>query len=331
MARHEPPAREDLPLGLAPRTLVVTGKGGVGKSVVAASMAMAYRKAGVRTLLVEIEGHSPASALISDTVPEYEPTPLAPRLHALRIDPENALREYARMRLKVKTVSDRLVSNPIFEQFAEAAPGFRELLVLGKLWSLANDSWDKKGSRFEAIVVDGPATGHGLGLLNMAGVVARMFPVGPIATEARTIDAFVRSDRLGVVLVALPEDLPVTETIELRQQLADQGVAVPAVVLNGLVEDRLNANELRAVRPLLDSEQVAVRAAADAALLEHDLALSHSDERIRLEKAVGDVFPLPRLFVEKLGRKQLAQLTAELMLDAQERARARAHAGVNHS
>lgn len=310
---HDPAT---LPLGLPPRTVFVTGKGGVGKSTVAAALALAYRDAGVRTLLVQIAGQEPASRLLAPrTTVGYDAVTLAPRLSALTIDAEGALREYARLRLKVRAVADRLVGNPIFHQFADAAPGFRELLIMGKLWSLSNEEGSRRRRKYETIVVDAPATGHGTALLGMAGTVARMFPVGPIANEARQVDEFVRDpERVGVVLVSLPEELPVTEAIELHGRLAEHGVSVSATVLNGLVPQRFDAGEIAHLSGLIepDALEPPVRACLQVAAREHARALQQTEERERLEQVTGPVYTLPLMYRAQLTRADVQQLAALL-------------------
>lgn len=301
-----------LPLGLQPRTVFVTGKGGVGKSTVAAALALAWRDAGARTLLVEIEGQASAAAMISPKTVGYDPVPLGEHLAATRITLTDALREYARLRLRMRMIADRLVNNPIIDQFAQAAPGFRELLVLGKLWSLATDTDAKGRPVWDAIVVDSPATGHGLGLLGMAGVIARMFPVGPISSEAKAVDAFVRDPaKVGVVLVALPEELPVTETLELREQLAERGVAVAAPVLNGLLVDRFSPEEAARVAAVAAAPATSdhLRHALDTVAWEHVRCVDQAAERERLESGIGEpVSVLPYMFAPHLEREHVASL-----------------------
>jgi hypothetical protein len=270
-----------LPLGLQPHTVFVTGKGGVGKSTVSAALALAWRDAGARTLLVEIEGQASAASMISTKAIGYEPVPLAEHLAAMRITLMDALREYARQRLKVKLVADRLVGNPIIDQFAQAAPGFRELLVLGKLWSLATSTDDAGRPAWDAIVVDSPATGHGLGLLGMAGVIARMFPVGPIAGEAKAIDAFVRDPaQVGVVLVAL-------------------------------LVDRFSPAEAKRVGAIATNDATPghLRHALDTVIWEHVRCVDQATERQRLEAGIGDpVSVLPYMFAPQLEREHVASL-----------------------
>jgi cellulose biosynthesis protein BcsQ len=313
---------EALPLGLTPRTVFVTGKGGVGKSTVAAALAQAWCAAGARTLLVEIEGQASAAALLSPKRVGYQPVPLAEHLSALRITLNDALREYARLRVKVKLVADRLVGNAVIDQFAQAAPGFRELLVLGKIWALAKEVDDRGRPRWDAIVVDSPATGHGLGLLGMAGVIARMFPVGPVSAEARAVDRFVKdAERVGVVLVALAEELPVTETLELQEQLAERGVSVCATVLNGLLVDRFTEDEAQLASRLAgdSSLDASIRHALETVLWERIRCGDQASERTRLESGLGDgTFGLlPYMYAPHLEREHLTSMARWLTIGGQ--------------
>lgn len=313
MASRRPRFDADaLPLGLVPRTVFVTGKGGVGKSTVAAALALAWRDAGARTLLVEIEGQASAAAMLSNRRIGYTPVPLSEHLAAMRITLMDALREYARLRLKLRLVADRLVDNPIIDQFTQAAPGFRDLLVLGKLWSVANEVDDRGQPVWDAIVVDAPATGHGLGLLGMAGVIARMFPVGPISGEAKAVDTFVRDHaRTGIVLVSLPEELPVTETLELHAELTARGIDVAAAVVNGLLVDRFSADESWLANHLAgadDTDDIA-RSALETAIWEHARCSDQAQERARLEAGLNmPVSVLPHMFAPQLEREHVMSL-----------------------
>lgn len=323
MAPRRPPIdATKLPLGLRPRTVFVTGKGGVGKSTVSAALALAWRDAGARTLLVELDGHASAAALISSKKVGYEPVPLGPHLAATRITMLDALKEYARMRLKVKLVADRLVSNPVIDQFTQAAPGLPELLILGKLYSLASEVDSRKQPVWDAIVVDAPSTGHGLGLLNMAGVVNRMFPVGPIAAEAKRVDEFVRdASQTGVVLVALAEELPVTETLELHEQLRDQGVDVAATVLNSLLVDRFTDSEAATARAAAEQSNLPTHVvhALETVAWEHTRCVDQTSERHRLHDGLETgTCVLPFMFAPHLEPEHITALSQWLRPGGQE-------------
>jgi anion-transporting ArsA/GET3 family ATPase len=318
VARRNPTPR--MPLGLQPRTIFVTGKGGVGKTTIAAALAMAFRDAGARTLLVEIEGHEGAAALISDRPVGYEAVTISPKLWALRIDAEGALQEYARLQLKVKMIADRMARNPIFAQFAQVAAGLRELLTLGKLWALSEER-TSRGPRYEAIIVDAPATGHGLSLMTTAGSIAKAFPVGPIASQAKQVDAFIRNpDLCSTILVALAEEVATNEALDLHEQLAANELHVGGVIANGLLPHRFNSDQggkLEWLSSTLGSskENRRVTSLLDVALYEHARATEQSEQLHRLDALdgrAGTIVSLPYLYADSIGRTELSLLAAQL-------------------
>lgn len=227
------------------RLIVVSGKGGVGKTAIACALGEAARRAGRRVLLVETSVHEQIAACF-----ERSPRPighagrtLAPGLQALRIDPHAALAEYVRLQLRLPVVTDRILSSDLFTQLLEAAPGWRELIVLGKIWHLEQRREQDGRPLHDLIVVDAPATGHGLTFLDVPRVVQHAIRAGPLARHASWVEALVRDPERTLLLpVTLPEELPVAETAELVARARDRiGIAVDRIVVNQMPSEDARA------------------------------------------------------------------------------------------
>jgi anion-transporting ArsA/GET3 family ATPase len=241
---------------------VVTGKGGVGKTTVAAALGLVAARRGLRTIVAEVARRDDVSrALGGEGIQEEE---LAPGLHHLSIDPERAMELYLTDQLPA-ALAELLSSSRTFTYLAAATPGMRELLTVGKVWELAQDDRRAPGGEpYDLVVLDAPATGHGVAILTAPRTFARTARVGRIARQGRKIDAMVTDPaRTGVVVVALPEEMPVTETLSLQDALRDEvGLEVGLVVANGVLPQRFSAAEKRALERAPDGP--AVRAARHA-------------------------------------------------------------------
>jgi anion-transporting ArsA/GET3 family ATPase len=240
---------------------------------------------------------------------------LAPGLFAVSVDPERAKAEWLGYQLRSATLAGVLGGSRMFQYLTAAAPGLTELVTIGKVWDLAQLERRTGGSVFDLAIVDAPATGHGLAMLRAPRTFAGVAKVGPIARQAQRIDSFLR-DRAatGVLVTALPEEMPVNETVDFERGLnAELGMDVDAVVVNALHPARFSAAEARALAPLDGSGGPAARAALRAALSEHGRARAERAQLRRLRRAVtAPVCTLPRIFEPELGREGLEQLSAEL-------------------
>jgi anion-transporting ArsA/GET3 family ATPase len=148
------------------RLVFVTGKGGVGKSTVSLALGLAAARRGKRAIICEISSQEHASRVLHRAEVGYHEVEIADGLWNISIDPDEAMREYVLLQLKVRAMRDLLFRTPIFTYLAAATPGLRELVTIGKIWELAlEDRKVKKGRRYDTVIVDAPATGHGIGFL----------------------------------------------------------------------------------------------------------------------------------------------------------------------
>lgn len=218
------------------RLIIVTGKGGVGKTTVACAVAEAARQAGRRVLLAETASvESAAARFETDPAPlGYQGRTLRPGLHALRIDPHEALADYVRLQTGLGLVTDRLLATEAFRQLLEAAPGWRELIILGKIWHLEQKTDARGRPEYDLIVVDAPATGHGLTFLDVPRVVQSAVRAGPLMRHAGWVEAMVHDrERTLLLPVTLPEELPVRETLELVERARNEiDIGVDRVIVN---------------------------------------------------------------------------------------------------
>ena len=278
-----PAARRGTAAGLLAKPLVVvTGKGGAGKSTVAAALGLAAARRGLRTIIAEVARRDDVSRALGGTgVHEDE---LAPGLHHISIDPEDAMEEYLVDQLPSRALADVLLSSRGFGYVAAATPGLRELLTVGKVWELAQADRRTPGADpYDLVVLDAPATGHGVAILSAPRTFADATLMGRIARQGRIIDAMLSDPaQTGVVAVARAEEMPVNEALALEASLPGTvGVHVDLVVANGVLPDRFDAADVRALQAAPPSP--AVR----AALVAHERARGQRNQLARLRRAAA--------------------------------------------
>jgi anion-transporting ArsA/GET3 family ATPase len=217
------------------RVWIVTGKGGVGKTTLAATLAAVGARRGLRALVVSAGGDGALPALLDVDIERCrgrEPAMLSERLGILEIEPEAALEEYVEHEIGWGRVGRSLLRSRAFSRFLDAAPGWRDLVTLGKIWHMEQQ---REGGRprYDVIVVDAPATGHGLSFLSVPRVVLDVVTVGPLRRQTAAIEAMLLdSRRTWCIPVTLAEELPVRETLELIDRLAERGIRTGPLVAN---------------------------------------------------------------------------------------------------
>jgi anion-transporting ArsA/GET3 family ATPase len=296
------------------RLIFVTGKGGVGKSTVATALGLLASRRGLRTVVAELSSQERVQRLFEHQAEHFQEVELAPGLFTISIDPEHAMEEY--LRVKVGTLGHALGSSRLFHAFAMATPGMRELLTIGKVWELAQLQRRTRGAApYDLVIVDAPATGHGIGLLRTPRKFADIARVGPIAHQGRTIaDTIADRDFTGVVAVAIPEEMPINETLSLCDSLEQERLALDLVILNGLYPVRFDNEEVEQLKGALErSRSQLSRSALRAALAERARAESQRAQQARLRDGVnGRLVELPYVFADHLGPDQLALLADAL-------------------
>jgi anion-transporting ArsA/GET3 family ATPase len=297
--------------------LYVTGKGGVGKTTVAASLGVAAAALGRRTIVCEVAEQDRVSrAFARHGVTRDEEVELAADLWAITIDPEAALQEWLSKQLGGAAV--RLLSHShAFQHFVAAAPGVKELITIAKVWELAQQSrWDERNRIYDLVIVDAPASGHGLAMLTTPRTFGEIARVGPIRRQAGKIQATLGdSSQTGYVAVALPEEMPVVETLELGRKLPEAvGLGLEAIIVNAVWPDRFSPDDAEALRAAsVNGHDPEAQAALRAALAEHERASLQREHIARLEREGGaDVLTLPFLFESELGLPEY-QLLADAL------------------
>lgn len=243
------------------RFLFVTGKGGVGKSTVTAALALALARRGRRVLVATSGAAERLSTLFGVPPFSTEVRPIADGVWGVQVGADAALREYGGMILKSRAVFDAVFNSQLVHGFLAGVPGLHEWAVLGKVWFHSTELAGDGGPRFDTVIQDAPATGHGLEMLRVPKVIVDVVPPGILRRDAeRAWRDLTDPARSGVVVVTLPEDLPTTEALELVATLTDD-LALPlaALVVNGVLEPLFTAAERRALAPLVPRGIAAAR------------------------------------------------------------------------
>jgi len=298
------------------RLVFVTGKGGVGKTTVAAAIGLAGADSGRRTIIAEVAEQERITGLFGKPAAGYRETEVAENLSAFSLNPEDAKEEWLRDQLKSGRLAGMLNNSRIFSYLTAAAPGLDELVTLGKIWELAQmERRNKSDSAFDTCVVDAPASGHGIAMLRSPRTYADIAKVGPVARHATFFDRYIRDGRsTAVIAVALAEEMPVNETIDLERRLKDEvGVKLAAVVVNAVLPERYSNAEAEQLQGVDGDGGPATREAVATALAAHTRAKEQHSQIARLKRALdAPVTTLPFLLTPEVDLDGLRELATEL-------------------
>lgn len=285
---------------------MVSGKGGVGKSMVAAALAQREARRGARTLLVELGDQSYYASIYNKPI-AYEPILVAPNFSIALWRGEEALREYILHLIKIDKIVELFFDNRIMQAFVRAAPGLKELAILGKMtsgvrkWGPALD--------YDVIVVDAFSTGHFIALLKAPIGMTELIESGPMGEQSRQILNVLRDGNFCEYwIVTLAEELPVSETRELYRDLLSLTGQKAKIFCNRVYESPITLDEIAIERSSAAGVSSILVEFADYL---NNLLLRQNAQVEILKKSLGEVTLLP-LILSSNGEEVIAQLEQRL-------------------
>jgi anion-transporting ArsA/GET3 family ATPase len=282
------------------RFLIVTGKGGVGKTTVSAAQALAIAAKGKRVLVAMCNARERLSVMLGSDLIGSDAMSVAPNIWAVNMDPEKALEEYGVLMLHSRALYKTLFDNRYVRSFLAAVPGMHEWAMLGKAWWHTTEKRPDGSWMYDVVILDAPATGHGLDMLRVPTVIMDVVPPGLLRRDAeRAVEMFRDPKTCAVVLVTIPEEMPTSETIELARALVTElSLPIGEIVVNAVLPPLFSKEERAALDAVADVEapsrgQAAVLAGKARSMRER--VQSESLARLSRELPVKPVF-LPLLF-----------------------------------
>jgi anion-transporting ArsA/GET3 family ATPase len=302
------------------RLIFVTGKGGVGKTTIAAALAILAASRGRRVLVCEVDAKGTLAAALESGPLRFQPRTVLLRIDAMAMNTEDSLREYLKLMVRLPMVARVGPLARTLDFVADAAPGVREILTVGKL------CYEVRVGHYDLVVVDAAASGHIVGQLSAPWAINELVQVGMVRDQTRWMTEILADPvRTGVVVVTNPEELPVAETLQLLDQLADAvPVDVAAVVVNRVLPELFTRDEQAVFDRLRQPAALAAlseRAGADtervldAAALAVALRRERAANLVDLQDGLPPSMPtllVPELFARSQGKRAVMQVADAL-------------------
>jgi anion-transporting ArsA/GET3 family ATPase len=298
------------------KLLFVTGKGGVGKTTVAAALGQLASERGLRTIVCEVGDQQRLPALFArPTPPPGDEQELAHGLWGVSVSPRRTLLAWLGRQLGSGAVARALLARDTFQYIVAASPGSAEVVTMTAMWELVQPArWDRRARTYDLAIVDAPSSGHALGMLRTPATYHDAVPAGPIARQAQLIRAlFEDPRRTALVAVAHGAELPVTETLEMDGRLRSQlGRGFASVIVNATFPRRFSSADLEALARAGD-DRPALRAGRNAAIAAHRRWSEQNNQVTRLRRHMdAPVLTLPFVFAPELDRDAVTELARVL-------------------
>jgi anion-transporting ArsA/GET3 family ATPase len=302
------------------RLVFVTGKGGVGKTSIAAALALLAAQRGKRALVCEVDAKGNLADFFETGPTEFEPREIAPGLFAMSMDTEDSLKEYLSLQLKVPLIARIGPLAKSFDFLATAAPGVKEILTVGKLL------YEVREKNYDLVVVDAPATGHVIGQLAAPQAIRELVKVGLVRDQTDwMVDLLSDPATTAAVIVSAPEEMPVTETLELVGRIGNETtVDLAAIVVNKVLPELFGRGEEELfhrlqepthTRELVTAVGGPAEPVLEAAQLAVTLRRTRTEHLTRLRESLPTGLPLlyvPYQFTRTHGLRATSQVAEEL-------------------
>jgi anion-transporting ArsA/GET3 family ATPase len=323
------PRRDDVLDLFSKRLLVVSGKGGVGKTVVSSALALLASRQGKNVLLIKMDDQGRTSQLFGTPPLGDRVMPLREGISAVNLDPKTVAYDWILSQLKIKRLVRHIVDSRLFDSWFRVSPAIKEMISLGKVASLVDErTWWRKDPVWDLVIFDAPATGHGLGLLRLPEQASKLL-IGPLRKNALAVQALLENPTLtSLVLVTIPEEMPVNEVVHFYEEAKKRTqVTLSCLILNAAFPRRVQGAEPSdlgaafstpagegALRALLGGRVGASEARASLLrAAEWSQVRGALTERYRgeLNARVGlPLLELPSIFAEQFGFAELEQVAA---------------------
>ena len=299
-----------MPALLDRRLVVVTGKGGTGKSTISAAVALAAARRGKKVLVCEVVAKERVADFFGRPSSGTQIRELVPNLYSIHVRPREAMREYALMILKYETLYRIAFENAAARYFLAAAPSLAEIVMLGKVWWHASQEMERGRLRWDMVVLDAPATGHGLTFLTVPEVFLRLVSEGPLARDMRSMQSLLADPaKCSICVVTLPEEMPANEAVELDRALRQHQFPAGPLFLNAAFASRFSEQEVASVTrggPLL----TAAGEAADNH--ESRAALCRQYEAFLRDTVPRELVKVPFLFERSFGAQAIEKVARSI-------------------